>query len=142
MLLSFERDLKCTAQVAFDHLTVPEKMNLWSLAKVEALEPGKVGNEQGARRRVVVPAFGFKQALDEEVLVSEPPHHFVYRVTGGGGLRNHRGELRLQAGEGGETHLLWQVSFEGVVPGLAPILGAILRPRLSASLDALARMWV
>jgi uncharacterized protein YndB with AHSA1/START domain len=138
MELAFDRVLAAPPDDAWPYLTVPEKMNLWSEAHVSSTEPA--ADVVGARRIVRVPAFGFRSTLHEEVVVADRPSLFVYRVTGGGGLRNHRGTIRLApAGEGGSA-LRWSVTFEGVVPGLERLLGAILRPRLSRSLDRLVEI--
>jgi hypothetical protein len=116
-------------------------MNRWSEAKITGVKPGPNGgfDEVGALRQVSVPAFGFSATLHEDVLESVRAERFVYRVTGGGGLRNHRGTI-VFAPSGQGTALEWSVEFDGAVPGLAPILGGILRPRLARSLDALVRL--
>jgi hypothetical protein len=136
MELAFDRVLAVPPDVAWPYLTVPEKMNLWSEAHVSSTEAADV---VGARRIVRVPAFGFRSTLYEEVVVADRPSLFVYSVTGGGGLKNHRGTIRLSPLDTGSA-LRWSVTFEGVVPGLERILGAILRPRLARSLDRLVEI--
>lgn len=137
MKLSFDRVLALPPGDAWAYLTMPEKMNLWSEAQIEAVEG--VPDVVGARRIVRVPAFGFRSTLHEEVIVADRPSLFVYRVTGGGGLRNHRGTIRLAPEERGSA-LSWNVEFEGIVPGLERVLGAVLRPRLARSLDRLVQI--
>lgn len=137
MKLSFDRVLAWPPADAWPYLTVPDKMNLWSEAHVSSTE--LAADVVGARRIVRVPAFGFRSTLHEEVVVADRPSLFVYRVTGGGGLRNHRGTIALAPHARGSA-LSWSVEFEGIVPGLERILGAVLRPRLSRSLDALVAL--
>src|SRR5688500_14533022 len=117
-------------------------MNRWSLAKVSAVEPGEGGRHDavGAKRIVRVPAFGLTATLHEDIVEAVPHERFVYRVTGGAGVRNHRGTIELTARVGG-TALLWQVEFEGAFPGIDRVLGAILRPRLAKSLDRLVAIF-
>src|SRR5688572_21278566 len=109
---------------------MPDQMNRWSEATITAVSPGEAGRHdaKGAIRRATVPAFGLTTVRDEEIVEAEYPARFVYRVTRGGALRDHRGVQTLEV-DGDRTKLLWAVSFRGVVPGLAPILGAILRPK-------------
>lgn len=141
MLIRFERSFAAPPSVVWPYLTNPDDMNLWSEAKVRALGPGANGRHDGvgATRTVTVPAFGFTSTLDEEVVESVPHERFSYRVVRGGALRDHRGEQRLAPADGG-TALVWEVRFEAALPGLAPVLGAILEPRLARSLDALVAL--
>jgi hypothetical protein len=136
--LTFHRVLAVAPAVAWPLLTIPEQMNRWSLAKVSAIEPGRGGRHDavGAKRIVRVPAFGLSATLHEDIVEAAPYERFVYRVTGGAGVRNHRGTIALGVHAQG-TALLWQVEFEGALPGIERLLGAILRPRLAKSLDRL-----
>ncbi len=138
MKLRFERVFSAPPHVVWPYLTVPDEMNRWSEAKVVAVTPGANGAHDGvgATRRVTVPAFGLTSTLDEEVVESVPHERFAYRVVRGGGLRNHRGTQTLTPVNGG-TGLVWEVQFEAAFAPLARVLGAILRPRLARSLDAL-----
>ncbi len=138
MKLTFHRTFDARAALVWPYITVPDRMNEWSEARVEALAPGPLGrhDEAGARRAVSVRAFGLRARLVELVVEAEHPRRFVYRVTSGGGLRDHRGEITLADADVG-CALHWEVSFASVVPGTARVQGAILRPRLERSLTAL-----
>ena len=141
MRLLVERLLPVAAEVAWPLITIPEQMNRWSLARVEAVAPGEHGRQDavGARRRVTVRVYGLSSRLEERILVAEPPHRFVYCVVSGAGIRDHRGVQTLVA-QGSSTRFTWEVTFRAVVPGLATILASLLRPRLEASADALLRV--
>jgi uncharacterized protein YndB with AHSA1/START domain len=138
MILRFEREWPVPPEVAWPYLTVPDQMNLWSEARVTPVSPGATGrhDEPGAVRRVVVRAFGLASRLDEVVVAAERPHRFAYRVTAGGALRDHGGEITLASTATG-ARLVWEVRFAAAVPGLEYVLAGILRPRLARSLDAL-----
>jgi len=128
--LRFDKRLSAPPEVVWRWVTEPELMNRWSEARVESTS--------GDTREVVVRAFGLRSRLREEILEREPPRRFVYRVVDHPTIRDHRGELTLRA-DGGATALTWTVRFRGVVPGMSFVLGAILEPALTRSLDALAR---
>jgi uncharacterized protein YndB with AHSA1/START domain len=139
MELAFRRTFRAPPEIVWPHLTEPDRMSEWSEARITAVAPGRSGrnDEVGALRRAAVSAFGLVSVLEEEIVESAPPHRYVYRVVKGGGLRDHRGTQTLDPTPEGGTALLWVVSFRALVPGLAPVLGAILRPRLERSLSVL-----
>ena len=139
--LTFHRSLSIAPAEAWPLLTIPEQMNRWSLAHVTAVQAGAEGKHDavGAKRIVRVPAFGLSAKLQEDVVEALFPERFVYRVTGGGAVKNHRGTIELRASDGGAA-LVWEVEFEGKLPGIERLLGAILRPRLAQSLDRLVAL--
>ena len=137
MTLRFERSFDAPPEVTWPFLTVPAQMNLWSDAKVIAL--GNGDDVAGARRRVVVRAFGLSVVLEEESVEVTRPARFAYRVLSGGALRHHSGVIVLTP-NGAGTDVVWEVTFESVVPGLTPILAVLLRRQLGRSLDALRRL--
>lgn len=137
MTLRFERSFEVPPEVAWSLLTVPTQLNLWSEAKVIALGGGD--DVAGARRRVVVGAFGLSFVLEEEIVEVIRPARFAYRVLSGGGLRHHSGMIVLTP-NGAGTNVVWEVTFESVVRGVARILAVVLRRQLGRSLDALRRL--
>jgi uncharacterized protein YndB with AHSA1/START domain len=137
MMLRFERSFEAPPDVVWTFLTVPAQMNRWSEAQVIALGSG--GDVTGARRRVVVRAFGVSWALEEEIVEAIRPARFAYRVRSGGGLRHHAAVIVLTPNRTG-TDVVWEVTFESVIPGVDPILAAVLRRQLGRSLDALRRL--
>lgn len=122
--------LRAPADEVYRWVTEPERMNRWSEAKIEGTS--------AETRTVRVRAFGMTSRLDEEIVERDPPRRFVYRVVKHATIRDHLGVLELTP-DGSETDLVWTVRFRAVLPGLAPLLAAILEPALRRSLEALAR---
>jgi uncharacterized protein YndB with AHSA1/START domain len=139
MKLRFERRLPVPPAEAWPYLTDPARMSQWLGTPIELLEAGPNGrpDEPGATRRATIRALGMTSRLVEAVLESEPPGRMVYRVTSGGMLRNHRGVVQLAAADGG-SKLTWDIEFGAAVPGLAPVLGWLFRPKMEQGLTALA----
>ena len=141
MKMRFERTLRGRPDIVWPYLTWPERMNDWSEAHVDLVSAGEGGRPDhvGATRRVTVPVLGLRFQLLEVVEESVPPSRFVYRVTGGGGLRQHRGEVRLDpVGDG--TLLVWEVSYRTWVPGLGLLMKWLVGQSLRRSLAALERI--
>lgn len=140
MRVQYTRDMPAPPDRVWPLLTDPPQMNRWSEARIEALEPGPQGGfgEVGATRRVHAPApLGMTTVLDEVVVEAEAPHRLVYRVTKGGPIRNHRGEVIIEATDSG-SRLTWTVDFMGKVPGTGPIIKLVLNPTLKRSIDKIA----
>jgi uncharacterized protein YndB with AHSA1/START domain len=79
------------------------------------------------------------EIVAEEVLVFEPPACMVYRIVRGGGpIRDHEGEVRMEA-QGDGTLVTWRCRFEGSLPGVAPILRVALTGVFRRVLAGLAR---
>lgn len=141
MKLRFEHALPVPPAEAWPYLTDPARMSEWSEAPIELLSAGPGGrpDEPGATRQATIRALGSTSRLVEEVLESDVPRRMVYRVISGGLLRNHRGVVELAATAGG-SNLTWQIEFGAAVPGLAPILGWLFRPKMERGLKSLADM--
>jgi uncharacterized protein YndB with AHSA1/START domain len=137
MTLRFERSFEAPPEVAWTFLTMPAQMSLWSEATVIAL--GNGDDVAGARRRVVVRVLGLSFMLEEESVEVIRPARFAYRVLSGGGLRHHSGLIVLTP-NGAGTDVVWDVTFESAVPGVAPLLAVVLRRQLGRSLDTLGRL--
>jgi uncharacterized protein YndB with AHSA1/START domain len=139
MRVRIERSFEASPAVVWTFLTVPAQMNRWSEAQVIAL--GSHDDVAGARRRVVVRAFGVSVVLEEEIVDASPPERLAYRVLSGGGLRHHAAVIVLTPNPNrSRTDVVWDVTFESVIPGAAPILAMILRRQLGRSLDVLRRL--
>jgi uncharacterized protein YndB with AHSA1/START domain len=141
MRLELEQQLDVSAAAAWRYLVDPEKMNLWSKARISLLAPGDAeeAGGVGALRRVTVHTLGRDAPFDEVIEASAPPNRLVYRVVRGLPLRDHRGEITLVDVPGG-SKLTWTVDAEFLVPGMGIGAGAVLRSQLASSLRALARV--
>ena len=139
--LRFRRYLPQPPEQLFPLLTEPDLMNLWSEAEVRLVSPGDGGGAAavGAVREVRVPIPGPAVLLDEVTERTEPPHHYVYRVTRCDQLGHHRGSMRLREGGRG-TEVTWEVEIEAATRAEAVITRQILVPKLQASLDVLERI--
>ncbi len=143
MQLVVEQALPAPAAAVWPFITEPERMNRWSLARVEALALGDGGlpGTVGALRSVTVRAAGRSFVLREVVEEALPPERFVYRVIEGPGVREHRGVMTLAPAPEG-ARLRWEVTFEMALPGAATATRLLLERQLGASLRHLARVVV
>ena len=141
MNVRFECNLPGRPDVVWPYLTWPDRMNEWSEARVELVAAGEGGRPDGAgaTRRVTVPILGLRSHLLEVVEESLPPSRFVYRATSGIGLRQHRGQMRLEpVGDG--TRLVWEVTYRAYIPGLGLLMNWLVGPSVRRSLAALERL--
>ena len=77
-------------------------------------------------------------AAHEEILDFEPPKRMTYRIVRGPlPLRDHLGEVRFEP-DGGGTRVVWRCRFESGIPGLGPLLRAIVTRVFRRALDGLA----
>lgn len=120
-------------------LTDPARMNRWSTARVEAIEPGEQGRMDGvgALRRVITPGAASTR-LVEVVRTSEPGRRFVYVVFDGApALRRHQGEITLAPDADG-TRVRWQVAMDFALPGVGAVARRSIAPELARSLAQMA----
>ena len=66
-----------------------------------------------------------------------PDELIRYRITKGSPLRNHEGVMRFSP-SGGGTHLHYEITFNGVVPGVGSFVAATLRRGIPKGLAAVA----
>ena len=64
-------------------------------------------------------------AFEETITAFDPPSHIEYRITRGGPIKNHRGELRFTAVEGG-TKLHYTIEFDPKVPLTGGLIASVL----------------
>jgi uncharacterized protein YndB with AHSA1/START domain len=141
MELDLTRDVGAPPSTVWALLTDPPRMNAWSSARIEPIDPGDGDRMDGvgALRRVITPGLASAR-LVEVVQTSEPGARFVYRVFAGApALRAHRGEITLAPLDAG-TRVRWRVQMSFAVPGLERVARSSIGPELARSLDALARL--
>jgi len=104
-----------------------EHENLGDLfgAEVKRIRDGTDGSRNGVgsvRSLKVGPFPAFEETVTEVV----PNELIRYRITMGSPLRDHEGSMRFTPNPDGGTHLHYEISFRGAVPGL----GAVIAPGL------------
>jgi len=74
----------------------------------------------------------------EEVVDFEPPRRMTYRVVRGGlPMRDHLGEVLFEP-DGAGTRVVWRCRFESKIPGLGPVMRAIVTRVFRTALEGLA----
>ena len=74
-----------------------------------------------------------------ETLTEVVPNELIrYRITKGSPLRNHEGVMRFSSTAGGGTHLHYEISFGGVVPGVDHVVAAMMRRTVPRGLNTVA----
>lgn len=140
MQIDLRQEVRAPRTAVWGWLTDPGRMNHWSTARIEAIDPGEQGRMDGvgALRRVITPGAASTRLL-EVVRVSEPGHRFVYVVFDGApALRKHQGEITLHH-DGDVTVVRWRVTMDFALPGLGAIARRSIGPELARSLEAMAR---
>lgn len=73
----------------------------------------------GCVRRIVTGGF----AVEEEVTAFEPPRRMTYTlVRGAVPMRNHAGEVLFEPLGPQRTRVTWRCRFDGVLPGIGPLV--------------------
>jgi uncharacterized protein YndB with AHSA1/START domain len=77
-------------------------------------------------------------AVEEEITAFEPPRRLAYQLVAGLPLRHHEAEVCFEPLEG-RTRVDWRVRFSPLIPGTGNLLARLLRERMAATLQRLAR---
>ena len=130
------QDFPQPVEQVFGYLAEHENLAPVFAAKIRRLNDGTDGSRNGAgsaREMRVGPLPPFVETNVEVV----PNELIRYRITKGGVLKDHEGVLRFTSrGEG--SHLDWTITFDGKVPGIAPIVKAKLTRDVSRAMHRLA----
>jgi uncharacterized protein YndB with AHSA1/START domain len=121
----------------FAHLAEHENLADLFGAKVTRLRDGAQGERNGvgsARRLNVGPLPAFEETVTEFV----PAELIVYRITKGSPLRGHVGRMDFTAVPGG-TRFVYDIRIASPIPGLAPLVRAVLTRSIRQSLPAVDR---
>jgi uncharacterized protein YndB with AHSA1/START domain len=127
-----EHDFAKPPERIFNHLAEHENLAEVFGAKVTRLNDGDGGtrNGVGSRRQLRIgPLAPFEETVTEFV----PLERIVYRITKGGPLRGHVGTMTFVP-NGDGTRLVYDIRIASPVPGLAPIVRAMLTRSIVASL--------
>ena len=128
------QDLALPVDRVYEHLVKHENLAALFGAEVLDVRPGPAGRDgEGSVRRMRVkplPAF-------EETTTNLVPNELIhYRITAGGILRDHDGNISLQRlGSGSRLHYV--IDFRVVVPGLGPVVKRSLERSLRTNLPTL-----
>lgn len=137
----------CYVHVAHDFSKPPERIFVYLAehehladvfgAEVVRLRDGKGGerNGVGSRRRLKM---GPLPPFEETVTEFEPAERIVYRITKGSPLRGHVGTMTFLPTAGG-TRFVYDIRLASPIPGLAPIVRALLTRSITRSLPAVER---
>ena len=72
--------------------------------------------------------------FEETVTLFQPDELIEYRITKGSPLRDHVGIMRFSPLPGGGTHLDYRIRIASRVPGLSPLVRAVLQRNLTKGL--------
>jgi uncharacterized protein YndB with AHSA1/START domain len=121
----------------FAHLAEHENLAEVFGAKVKRLRDGDDGERNGvgsARELQIGPLPPFEETVTEFV----PVERIVYRITKGSPLRGHVGTMTFApAGEG--TSFVYDIRIASPIPGLAPLVTAVLTRSIEKSLPKVDR---
>jgi uncharacterized protein YndB with AHSA1/START domain len=130
--VSVEHDFSAPVGRVFAHLSEHENLPDLFGAKVERLADGQgERNGVGSRRRLRI---GPTAPFEETVTKFVPDELIEYEITKGTPLRNHVGIMRFTSLPGGGTHLHYRIRVASPVPGLPPLVKAVLQRNIAAGL--------
>jgi uncharacterized protein YndB with AHSA1/START domain len=132
-----EHDFSKPPERIFAHLAEHENLAAVFGMKVTRLSDGEDGerNGVGSRRQLRT---GPLPPFEETVTEFDPPERIVYRITKGGPLRGHIGTMTFVPKDGG-TRFMYDIRIASPIPGLAPIVRAMLTRSIVSSLPAVER---
>src|ERR1700704_769258 len=108
----------------FAHLAEHENLADVFGAKVTRLRDGdRERNGVGSVRQLQIgPLPSFEETVSEFVV----PERIVYRITKGSPLRGHVGVMTFTATLGGGTRFVYDIRLASPIPGVAPLVRAVL----------------
>ncbi len=130
--LTFDHTSPLPPGRVFAHLAEHEHLGPLFGAKIRRVKDGDDGHRNGVgsvRELKVAPFAPFEETVTEFV----PDELIRYRITRGSPLRDHEGWMRFTP-EGTGTHVHYEITFRGAVPGLGPIVAFNLRRSIGAGL--------
>ncbi len=128
------QDLSLPVDRVYDHLVKHENLAALFGADVLDVRPGPAGRDgEGSVRRMRIkplPAF-------EETTTTLVPNELIhYRITAGGILRDHDGNISLQRlGSGSRLHYV--IDFRSALPGLGSVIQRSIERNLRTNLPKL-----
>src|SRR3954447_4248810 len=130
------QDCPQPVEEVFAHLSEQENLESLFGARITRLSDGTDGTRNGAgasRELKVGPLPGFVETNTEVV----PDELIRYRITKGGVLKDHEGVMRFSR-QGTGSRLDYTIDFDGKVPGVGPLVKAMLTRNVTTALRGLA----
>jgi uncharacterized protein YndB with AHSA1/START domain len=130
--LIFDHDYALPPDRIFAYMSEHENLAPLLGAKITRLKNGSDGHRNGvgsARELKVGPVPPFEETVTEFV----PNELIAYEITKGSPLKNHHGEMRFTP-EGDGTHLHYEISFSGKLPGIDLIVAQGLKRNIAKGL--------
>jgi uncharacterized protein YndB with AHSA1/START domain len=130
------QDFPQPVEELFAYLSEQENLEPLFGAKIKRLSDGTDGTRNGAgasRELRVGPLPGFVETNTEVV----PDELIRYRITKGGILKDHEGVMRFSR-QGSGSRLDYTIDFDGKVPGVGPLVKAMLTRGITKGLRAYA----
>jgi uncharacterized protein YndB with AHSA1/START domain len=125
-----DQDFKLPPERVFAYMGEHENLGPMFGAKITRLRDGTDGTRNGVgsvRQLKVGPAPPFEETVTEVI----PNELIRYRITKGSPLRDHEGSMRFTPNPDGGTHLHYEISFRGRVPGLGALIAPGLRRNIA-----------
>jgi uncharacterized protein YndB with AHSA1/START domain len=130
--LIFDHDYALPPDRIFAYMSEHENLAPLLGAKITRLKNGSDGHRNGVgstRELKVGPVPPFEETVTEFV----PNELIAYEITKGSPLKNHHGEMRFTP-EGDGTHLHYEISFSGKLPGIDLIVAQGLKRNIAKGL--------
>jgi uncharacterized protein YndB with AHSA1/START domain len=129
--IEISQDFTLPVQRVYAYLSEHENLGPLFGATVERVRDGEDSrNGVGSVRRLKV---GPLPPFEETVTKAVPNELVEYRITKGGVLKDHRGEMRFAPNGTGST-LTYVIEFDGKVPGTGPLIAKSLERNVRAGL--------
>ncbi|MBN1529126.1 MAG: SRPBCC family protein [Thermoleophilaceae bacterium] len=131
--VTVQYDFTAPVDRVFAYLSEHENLADLFGATVERLEDGQSErNGVGSRRRLKVGPGA--RPFEETVTRFVPGELIEYRITKGSPLRDHVGIMRFSSTSAGGTHLDYRIRIASRIPGLSPIVTAVLTRNVTKGL--------
>ncbi len=136
--LRFDHDSPVPVDRVFAYLTEHEHLGPLFGARVERVKDGDDGhrNGVGSVRRLRVPAVALAPPFEVTVTEFVPGELVRFRITKGCPVRDHEGWMRFSSQPGGGTHVHYEISFRGVLPGIDRVVALGLKRNVARGLKA------
>jgi uncharacterized protein YndB with AHSA1/START domain len=133
---TIERTISAPPETVFDKLTDHRSYASMTPLRRSTLERegDPAPNGVGALRRLDLVG----PPIREEVTAYERPGRFAYRIVGGLPVKDHLGEVRLEA-TGSGTRVVYRITGRGSVKQAEPVLSLILKQAITQILNGVTK---